>query len=139
MKVLWKLCHGFSFPAEVITFHSYGDSCSVGYLGKYMHYTSQLDFCLRGTNTILYSMAYRRVTIGYLQCCREEQNLILNSSPKMLYNMIKQLVRFRQLVQVEKKMIIYQKQFVEFFPFLLNLNIFTTLKSNPLHLVLEVG
>lgn len=103
MKVLWKLCHGFSFPAEVITFHSYGDSCSVGYLGKYMHYTSQLDFCLRGTNTILYSMAYRRVTIGYLQCCREEQNLILNSSPKMLYNMIKQLVRFRQLVQVEKK------------------------------------
>lgn len=104
-----------------------------------MHYTSQLDFCLRGTNTILYSMAYRRVTIGYLQCCREEQNLILNSSPKMLYNMIKQLVRFRQLVQVEKKMIIYQKQFVEFFPFLLNLNIFTTLKSNPLHLVLEVG
>lgn len=79
VKVLWKLCHGFSFPAEVITFHSYGDYCSVGYLAKYRHYTSQLDFCLSGTNAILYSMPYRRVILGYVQYCREEQNLILNS------------------------------------------------------------
>lgn len=79
MKELWKLCHGFSFPAEVIIFHSYGDYCSVGYLAKCTHSTSQSDFCLSGTHAILYSMSYRRVILGYVECCREEQNLISNS------------------------------------------------------------
>lgn len=43
---------------------------------------------------------------------------IASVSPRMLYNAIKQLVRFRQLGQVEKNMTTYQKMFVEIFPFL---------------------
>lgn len=67
------------FPAEVITFHSYGDYCSVGYLAKYTHSASQSEFCLSGTYAILCSMSYRRVILGYVECCREEQHLISNS------------------------------------------------------------
>lgn len=134
MKVLWKLCPGFSFPAAVITFHSYGDYCSVWYLAKYMHYKSQLDFCLSGTNAMLYSMPYRRDILGYVRCCREEQNFILNSicQPQNALQCNKAVGEIQTIGPGGKKNVTtYPKLFVDISPFLQNLNIFNTL--NPTH------
>lgn len=141
MKALWKLCCGFSFPAAVITFHSYGDYCSVGYLVKYMHCISQSDFCLSGTNAILYSMHYRKVILGQAQYCREEQNLILNSicQPQKALQCHTAVGEIQTIRPGGKKYDNLPKMFGEIFPFLLNLNIFNTLKSSPLSLAMKMG